>query len=527
MSASLGDTAVELPWLAPNVASLVALTRPHRPESWAVVRSDPAAVLLLFRHFPHDRPPEPFRPMAYALPAVRSARERLASPAAGVLDRGHAAVRATLTAAGRYAALARLLAERSGRGDPECAAAAALVAPLGRLAVAAIEPGAAAEAGPETARRLARRWGLPAWLSAVVGYLDLPADLATTIGAEPDLFAIVQAAVSLAARGGEALPLKVGTPLDELLARLELDESIVDGLARPSADLESAGSNPYEASLLRDLLDVAVDNGERREVGLVARLETEVDDLHHLLLDQRAGEAGRLRDSKLTALAEFAAGAGHEINNPLAVISGQAQYLLGQEADAERQKALRTVIQQSQRIHQVLTDLMQFSRPARPQKQAIEIRDVVRQAAGTLADLAAQREVRVEVLTPDETCRTDGDTKQLQTAVACLLRNAVEAAAASGWARVRVEVPATDLLRVVVEDSGPGPSASHVEHLFDPFFSGRPAGRGRGLGLPTAWRLAREQGGDVAYEALSGGPTRFVLTLPRIAVLPLTQPTAA
>jgi len=67
----------------------------------------------------------------------------------------------------------------------------------------------------------------------------------------------------------------------------------------------------------------------------------------------------------------------------------------------------------------------------------------------------------------------------------------------------------------VVEDSGPGPSSNQREHLFDPFYSGRLAGRGRGLGLPTAWRLAREHGGDVRFDPLPQGPTRFVLSLPR------------
>jgi signal transduction histidine kinase len=289
-------------------------------------------------------------------------------------------------------------------------------------------------------------------------------------------------------------------------------------------DVGLSDGGPYNTPLLGELLELASESGSRRELSLVGRLETEIDHLHRLLLRQHAAEDDRLRDRKLTALAEFAAGAGHEINNPLAVISGQAQYLLAQETDSDRQRALRTVIQQSQRIHQVLTDLMQFSRPGRPQKQAVDVRDIVQHAVGTLAELASQRQVRVEMLTPDEPCVTDGDPKQLQITVACLLRNAIEAAPESGWARVRVEIETTDRLRIAIEDSGPGPLATHTEHLFDPFFSGRPAGRGRGLGLPTAWRLAREQGGDVTYEPLPAGPTRFILALPRIAVLPLSQP---
>jgi signal transduction histidine kinase len=261
-------------------------------------------------------------------------------------------------------------------------------------------------------------------------------------------------------------------------------------------------------------------------------MESEVDHLHRLLMEQRAGEGERLRAQKLAALAEFAAGAGHEINNPLAVISGQAQYLLGPETDPDRQRSLRTIVQQSQRIHQVLTDLMQFARPGRPQKRAVDARDLARDAAGAVVEMAAHRQVRVEVMTPDEPSVTDGDPKQIGTALSCLLRNAIEAAGstvepASGWVRIRVEVAATDRIRIAVEDSGPGPTAAQAEHLFDPFYSGRPAGRGRGLGLSTAWRLAREQDGDVSFEPQPDGPTRFVLTLVRLPILPAAEPRAA
>jgi two-component system NtrC family sensor kinase len=552
VNAVLGDTAVQLPWLAPSVASLVALTRPHRPASGPVIAADPGALLLLLRHSRHDQPPEPFRPTKSVAPALRLAHDLLGQPPSGVLDRAHPAVRTVLTASRACASTARALAEESGKVDPDCAAAAGLLAPLGWIAAVAMQPDAVAACladenhprrpdpvhqrffgttAADLARRLARRWELPAWLAAVVGYLDLPATLAPTFGGDPILVTVVQAAVALTARAEtNPLSMTVGTNLDDALARLGVDS---DSIGASSGDVESSAGNPYEAPLLRELLELAAENADRRELHLVPRLESEVDHLHRLLLDQRAGEVDRLRGQKLAALAEFAAGAGHEINNPLAVISGQAQYLLTLEADEDRQRSLRTVVQQTQRVHQILTDLMQFARPARPQKQAVDVRDLMHDAVGGVAELAAQRRVRIEVQAPDEPCVTDGDPKQLLIALTCLVRNAVEAAgvtgegASPGWARVRVEVATTNRLRITVEDSGPGPASCQVEHLFDPFFSGRPAGRGRGLGLSTAWRLAREQGGDVAFEPQPTGPTRFVLTLPRIPLLPVAEPLAA
>jgi signal transduction histidine kinase len=121
------------------------------------------------------------------------------------------------------------------------------------------------------------------------------------------------------------------------------------------------------------------------------------------------------------------------------------------------------------------------------------------------------------------------DAAQLRQALGCLLRNAVEAAGAGGWARLALRAPGeTEFIEVRVEDSGPGPEPERRAALFDPFFSGRTAGRGKGLGLPTAWRLARLQGGDVRLEpGRPGAPTCFVLSLPRPATAPPELPAAS
>ena len=105
------------------------------------------------------------------------------------------------------------------------------------------------------------------------------------------------------------------------------------------------------------------------------------------------------------------------------------------------------------------------------------------------------------------------DVAQVRTALGGMLRNAIEAAPREGWAGLRVE-NGDGTLKFIVEDNGPGPVASGVEHLFDPFYSGRSAGRGRGFGLASAWRLARLQGGEVRFEGRHQDLTRFVLSLP-------------
>jgi signal transduction histidine kinase len=173
--------------------------------------------------------------------------------------------------------------------------------------------------------------------------------------------------------------------------------------------------------------------------------------------------------------------------------------------------ALENVIAQTKRIHAVLRELMQFARPAAARPGWFELPALLGEAAASLAALAAQKQVRVEVIAPDRFAAF-ADAEQVRTALLCLLRNAVEAAA-GGWARLTLQV--NECVEVWVEDSGPGPTPAQRPLLFDPFYSGRNAGRGKGLGLPVAWRLARQQGGDVRAEPpREGRPTRFVLTLP-------------
>jgi two-component system NtrC family sensor kinase len=535
---ALGDAVLRLSWLVPRAASLVALARAPA-AAWEAIHADPGAVLLVAREAGAARSLPFFFPALLPDPAVLDAALRhLDQPGRPAAD--PFALDAVRRASLRYAARARHLAERCGRCDPENAWVAGLLAPLGWLAVAALDPVRAAACHDDPAhaahpadterrhwghdqaalaRRLARRWRLPDWLAAVTGHLGLPVAVAQQFGADPDLFRVAQLAVALAQEEGESLRLAVGSGPAELGAELgivdcRLRVADLDGNPQSAiGDLKSP--EPVPPGLLRDLLSLAAENRRPREPELVRRLERDVADLHRAREEQRLGEAERLLTQKLRGLAEFAAGAGHEINNPLAVISCQAQYLLQHEAEGSRQRALQTIVQQTQRIHQALRELMQFARPSRPQKQAVDLLAAAQEVAVALGDLAAGR--RVELRGPE----ADGplpfvnaDLGQVRNALTCLVRNALEAAPAGGWACVCLTA-GPETVAVAVEDSGPGPSPAQQEHLFDPFFSGRQAGRGRGLGLPIAWRLARENGGTVRFVPLADGPTRFVLTLPR------------
>ena len=386
---SLAEAACELPWLAPCAGSLVALARPASGRLWSALRSDPGLVLLLLRQAPPVAATSAcsfYSSLLHEPGVLRLALECLGADNAAFTDWRHATLQPIYNAALTSATAAEALAQASDRSNPEHAWVGALLAPLGWLVAAidveGVRPCIAARSLSSDdlgklqqrtwgldhgaiARRLALRWRLPPWLTAIVGHLGMPLEVASTLGADPDGFRIVQLAVALVDQAGLGLRLPTGTSRDQLAAGLDLSASevqrVVDNLPRIAAPADWQA--PARMALLPDLLRLAVDNSRLSAIPVQERLHADLDALQEATRRLYAGEEHRLQQRKMSALAEVAAGAGHEINNPLAVISGQAQYLMLSEHEPARRRALQTIIGQSQRIHQTLMQMMQFARP--------------------------------------------------------------------------------------------------------------------------------------------------------------------
>lgn len=508
MRGTVAERAVRLPWLAPSAPALVALATADDPLSQSAVRSDPAAIALVLRFCNSSDPRQPIRlrPNERAKLLAFARRQLGRNPPPNDFDPN------TTYADAQFAgALARRLANCQHGELADAAEVVALLTVIGALATISVSPTNVRDIrllsrSSELSRRLLRRWRLPEWCVATVGAISLNPETAATVGAEPILAAILRSVKMLTTSE---------TAVDAItLSTIGWDgPSAKTALSQVQSQKWLAWENPTSNPMIGDLLRCAERAYRRRRDDMVERLEREVERLHVALGDHQRNETDRLQERKLTALAEFAAGAGHEINTPLAVISGQAQYMLNLEEDATKRKSLQAIIQQARRVHEILTDLMQFARPAKPNLQVLDLGLVIREVIGLFHDDATDRGLRFETEIPSGYLAF-ADPRQIRTALQCLIRNAVEAAPTGGWIRVRGD-SVDDQLMVVVEDSGAGPDAAIIQHLFDPFFSGRPAGRGRGLGLATAWRLAKEQGGDVRFLPTSECPARFVLSLPK------------
>lgn len=208
----------------------------------------------------------------------------------------------------------------------------------------------------------------------------------------------------------------------------------------------------------------------------------------------------------LAALAEFAAGAGHEINNPLATIVGRVQQLLRDETDPARRQALMTIGAQAYRVRDMIGDVMLFARPPAAQPERCRLEDLLQRVLNQWNGTTDWPGVTV---VPGSTAgiALQVDPVQFSVALHELLRNAAEAIV-PGDGEIRVESSAeANEARIAVHDTGRGFSDVERRHAFDPFYSGRQAGRGLGFGLCKVWRIVTAHGGRIAIESADGGPT--------------------
>lgn len=216
---------------------------------------------------------------------------------------------------------------------------------------------------------------------------------------------------------------------------------------------------------------------------------------------------------RLEALAEFAAGAGHEINNPLATIIGRTQLLLKDEQDPRRRQMLLAIGAQAYRIRDMIGDAMLFGRPPLPERKPVDLIEAVRRVIDVqAADLTSDR--CTVHFHPQQSIVLSADPTQFAIVINELLRNSRQALQPRGGViEIGAAAQAGQVL-IEVTDHGCGFTDLEKQHAFDPFFSGRQAGRGLGFGLPKIWRIVEHHQGSIEIRSSPSGPTTVKICWP-------------
>jgi len=242
-------------------------------------------------------------------------------------------------------------------------------------------------------------------------------------------------------------------------------------------------------------------------------------------------QARLVRSERMASVGRLAAGVAHEIGNPIAAISGMEDLLLdGGLSDEEERDFLARMKRETDRIHGILRNLLDF---ARPDLHAPESSRIVRAAAAgdegageaVVADVVREVvalvrpqkdfkgvEIRVDVA-EGLSAAIDGD-KLTQVLLNVLLNAGAAMRPRGGEVRVAAEAAGDDV-RVAIEDTGPGLSASIADDVFEPFVTTKPVGEGSGLGLAVCRGIVEAAAGTIAFDRTYTKGARAVITLRR------------
>ncbi|MBN1456514.1 MAG: HDOD domain-containing protein [Sedimentisphaerales bacterium] len=243
------------------------------------------------------------------------------------------------------------------------------------------------------------------------------------------------------------------------------------------------------------------------------------------LAERFAEILGQLRESRgegsgsksLEAIAEIAAGAGHELNTPLAVISGRAQLLYEGEKDKDKKQMLKQIQDRAKEISGIISELMDYAKPREAAAKSISLSVLVSGAIERTAKKHNLSDIEVELDRIDELGDVCVDKEQIIRVIGNILSNALESFD-GGNGPIRISGRCSQSKSATsfeIIDSGHGMSGETINKAAQPFYSARPAGRGRGMGLAHAARLLMLNKGKMQIKSTPGKGTTVTVTLPK------------
>jgi signal transduction histidine kinase len=235
----------------------------------------------------------------------------------------------------------------------------------------------------------------------------------------------------------------------------------------------------------------------------------------------------------MAAVGQLCAGVAHEINNPLAYVSGNLHVLreelgrLRQELEAadappgaiatfeDMESMIADSVVGAERIRDIVRDLRLLARVDDPSRETVDLVPILDAAVGVAQKLAPAARTQV-VRRYERAPRVRANQGQLTHAFLSLVTNALQAVPAGREGEIVLEIDTLQdgRARVRVKDNGAGISPQNLGRIFEPFFTTRAIGAGRGLGLPVAHGIIAAHGGSLEVQSTEGQGTTFTVILP-------------
>jgi PAS domain S-box-containing protein len=224
-----------------------------------------------------------------------------------------------------------------------------------------------------------------------------------------------------------------------------------------------------------------------------------------------------IQAEKLAAMGQMLAGVAHELNNPLTAILGVTELLRERQGVEETTKRqLDLTHRQARRAARIVQNLLEFSRPAAPQKKPLDVNSLIERTLQLHEHSLHRNNIEVDFQPLAALPAVVGDANQLIQVFLNLISNAEHAireVRETGRVQIRVGRMGAHVA-VTVQDDGVGIQPEALPRLFDPFYTTKRPGGGTGLGLSICMSIVREHGGSIDVDTLPAGGSAFSVFLP-------------
>lgn len=218
---------------------------------------------------------------------------------------------------------------------------------------------------------------------------------------------------------------------------------------------------------------------------------------------------------RLAAIGRLAAGVAHEIGNPVTAIACLAQNLEAEQTIPEIQPFTQQILQQTQRIANILQSLIRFSHQGKQEaliKEPVSIYRTVEEAIHLI-----QLSTKGKLLQYHNVCEPEvyvmGDSQRLLQVFVHLLENAKDASLPHQTITLSTRTH-SKYVEITIRDQGCGIPNHQLNRIFDPFFTTKPPGQGCGLGLPLSFNILKEHNGHIYIDSVLNQGTQVIIKLP-------------
>ncbi len=246
-------------------------------------------------------------------------------------------------------------------------------------------------------------------------------------------------------------------------------------------------------------------------------------------ITQRLEMEQMIRQSqKMDAIGQLAAGIAHDFNNQLAAIMGYTELIQLENCSPKVNEYVEQALIGCNRSKQLIKQLLSYSRTAPVYKQPFNIHELIHEITTLLEHTISKTIIIREDLTAEHYI-LKGDSNQIHTVILNIMLNSRDAIEGNGVieitttncqlmenkrSQLSIEAQTEDFLKLVIKDDGCGMNAQILKHIFDPFYTTKPEGKGSGMGLSAVWGIIKDHQGGISVESEEGQGSTFSMLIP-------------